>query len=310
MQFFASFVLKGRTQAVVVTAVMAVLALLVPPLSYLSGASVALVTLRHGPKAGLQLAMLAMVAASALMLVLRLPPQLGGVFLLVLWLPVWALAMSLRRSASPARTILLASLFGLMLLLGLSLAIDDPTQWWLEVLRLLLEPMLQQVTEQELPQIEANMVELAGQMNGVMAVGMVASLLGCLLLGRWWQARLFNPGGFGDEFRRVRLGRAAATVAVLLAITHQLWLAGEGETVALLRDFLALAQLAFALQGAAIAHALVRLNSANKGWLIGLYVLLLIFFGPMVLLLAMAGVLDNWFDFRGRFGQGKPTDIE
>ncbi len=310
MQFLAAFVLKGRMQAVVVTAVMAILALLLPPLSYLSGAAVALVTLRLGPKAGLQLGLLAAVAATAMMLLLQLPPQLGGVFLLVLWLPVWALAMSLRRSASPARAIVLAVLFGVMLLLGFSLSIDNPTQWWLEMLRLLLEPMLQQVPQEEMPQVEANMVELAGQMSGVMAAGMVASLLGCLLLGRWWQAQLFNPGGFGEEFRQLRLGQAVALVALLIAAAHLLWQLGEGSSSSLLRDLLALVQVAFALQGVAVVHALVRLSQAHKGWLVAMYALLLLFTGPIVLLLAMAGVLDNWFDFRRKFGQGKPTDIE
>ena len=310
MQFLAAFVLKGRTQAVVVTAVMAILALLLPPLSYFSGAAVALVTLRLGPKAGLQLGLLATVAATALMLLLQLPPQLGGVFLLVLWLPVWALAMSLRRSASPARAIVLATLFGVMLLLGLTLSIDNPTQWWLELLRVLLEPMLQQVPQDELPQAEANLLELAGQMSGVMAAGMVASLLGCLLLGRWWQAQLFNPGGFGEEFRRLRLGQTVALLALLIAAAHLLWQLSEGSSSGLLRDLLALAQVAFALQGAAVAHALMRLNRAHNGWLVAMYGLLLLFMGPMVLLLAMAGVLDNWFDFRKKFGQGTLTDIE
>ena len=310
MQFLAAFVLKGRMQAVVVTAVMAILALLLPPLSYLSGATVALVTLRGGLQAGLQVSLMATVAVVALMLLLQLPPQLGGVFLLVLWLPVWALAMSLRRSASPARSIVLALLFGLMLLLGFYLSIDNPTQWWLEMLHQLTEPMLQQVPSEELPQIEANLVELAGQMSGAMAAGMMASLLGCLLLGRWWQALLFNPGGFGDEIRRLQLGKSLAAIALVLAAGHLLWQLGQDDASGLLRDLLALVQVAFALQGVAVAHAVVRLTMAHKGWLVVMYLLLVLFTGHVVLLLAIVGVLDNWFDFRSKFGQGKQTDIE
>lgn len=307
MRFLAAYVLKGRMPALLVTAVMAILALLLPPLSYLSGASVALVTLRLGWRAGLQLCLLATLAVTALMLLLQMPLQLGVVFLLVLWLPVWALAISLRRTASPARSITLAMLFGVMLLLGFYLVNDNPTQWWLELLRQLLEPMLQQIPEAELPQIEANLVELAAQMSGVMAAGMMASLLGCLLLGRWWQALQFNPGGFGDEFRRLQLGKALAIAALLLAATHLL---GQGSVSGLLRDLLALVQVAFALQGVAVAHAVVRLSRSHKGWLVVLYLLLLLFMGQTVLLLALVGVLDNWFDFRSKFGPGKPAGIE
>jgi hypothetical protein len=311
MQFLAAYVLKGRMQAVLVTAVMAILALLLPPLSYLSGASVALVTLRLGLKAGFQLSLMATVVVVAFMLLLQLPPQLGGIFLLMLWLPVWALAMSLRRSASPVRSIVMAMVFGVMVLLGFYLAIDNPTQWWLEMLRQLLEPMLQQVSEAELPQIEANMLGLAAQMSGMMAAGMMASLLGCLLLGRWWQAQLFNPGGFGDEFRRLRLGQTLAAIALTLVVASMLWQLGEpGDASGLLRDLLALAQIAFALQGIAIAHTLAYRTKVHRGWLIALYLLLLLFLGQTVLLLALVGTLDNWFDFRSKFGLGKKTDIE
>jgi hypothetical protein len=310
MRFLAAYVLKGRVPAVLVTAVMATLALLLPPLSYLSGASVALVTLHLGLRAGLELSLLATLAVTVLMVVLQLPPQLGVVFLLVLWLPVWVLASSLRRSAAPARSIVLALVFGGVLLLGFYLVSDNPTQWWLELLQQLLAPMLQQIPAAELPQIEANMVELAAQMSGVMAAGMVASLLGCLLLGRWWQALQFNPGGFGDEFRRLRLGQALGAAALFLAALHLLWQLGDGSAVGLLRDLLALVQVGFALQGVAVAHALVYLKRGHKGWLIAMYIALLLLVGPMVLLLAVVGVLDNWFDFRGRFGYDKQGDIE
>ena len=245
------------------------------------------------------------------MLLLQLPPQLGGVFLLVLWLPVWVLAMSLRRTASPVRSILLAMLFGLLLLLGFYLAVEDPTQWWLGMLRQLLEPMLQQIPEAELLQIEANMLVLAAQMSGMMAAGMMASLLGCLLLGRWWQAQLFNPGGFGDEFRRLQLGQKLAAIALAFAAANMLWQLGEpGVASGLLRDLLVLAQVAFALQGVAVAHTLVYRKKVHRGWLIAMYVLLLLFMGQTVLLLAIVGVFDNWFDFRSKFGLGKKTDIE
>ncbi len=310
MQFLAAYVLKGRMQAVMVTAVMAILALLLPPFSYLSGATVALVTLRHGLQAGLQLSLLATAAVAVLMLLLQLPPQLSGVFLLVLWLPVWALAISLRRTASPVRSIVLAVLFGLMVLLGLYLAIDNPSEWWQQFLHQLMAPMLQQMPQAELQQWEADIAILAPLMGGIVAAGMVASLLGSLLLGRWWQALLFNPGGFGEEFRRLRLGQPLGLVAVLLAVGHLLWQLAEAGGGSIPRDLLALAQVAFALQGIAVAHALVRSNKAHRGWLVALYLLLLLFMGPMVLLLAMVGVLDNWLDFRRKFGRGKQTDIE
>lgn len=308
MRSLAAYAIKGRMQAIVVTAVAAILALLLPPLSYFSGATVALVTLRYGLQAGLQLSLMATAVVALLLLLLQMPPQLAGVFMLVLWLPVWAMAMSLRRTVSLARSIGLGLLFGAMLLLGFYLAIDDPAQWWLKQLQLFLQPMLQQVPAQEMPQVEANILELAGLMSGVMAAAMVASLLGCLLLGRWWQATLFNPGGFGVEFRELRLGTPASVLFAGLGVAFLLWQQLQGETAGMLRDLLVLGQVAFALQGLAVTHALVRGSASRRGWLVALYLLLLLFTGQMVLMLAVVGLLDNWFYFRSKFGQGKPTE--
>ena len=52
-----------------------------------------------------------------------------------------------------------------------------------------------------------------------------------------------------------------------------------------------------------MAHGLVAVAKANVGWLVGLYVLLIL---PMTMaqtmaVLAFAGVIDNWFDFRNYF---------
>ncbi|MDH5785793.1 MAG: DUF2232 domain-containing protein [Chromatiales bacterium] len=307
MKFLAAFVLKGRTQAVVVTVVMAILALLLPPFSYLSGAVVALVTLRYGIRAGLQLSLLASIAAALLLLSMQLPPQLGGAFMLVLWLPVWVLATSLRRTASQARVVLLAALFGMMVLVGLLWALDDPAEWWLGVLRKLMEPMLTQLPTEDLSQVEAELVLLAAQMSGVMAAALMASLIACLLLGRWWQSLLFNPGGFGEEFRQIRLGRTMAGAVLLIVVVHLLGQLADGLD-GLPRDLLALGQVAFALQGLSVVHGLAQGRNLHRGWLIGLYVLLLVVTGPLVLLLAMLGLLDSWFDFRGKFGRGTTTE--
>ena len=56
------------------------------------------------------------------------------------------------------------------------------------------------------------------QVAGLMAVG--NSLLACLslLLGRYWQAALYKPGAFGDEFRALRLPSLWAAALVLVTV--------------------------------------------------------------------------------------------
>ena len=53
MRFLASMAMRGRSQAVMAATVLAILALPLPPLSILSAAVVALVTLRRGIREGL-----------------------------------------------------------------------------------------------------------------------------------------------------------------------------------------------------------------------------------------------------------------
>ena len=55
-----------------------------------------------------------------------------------------------------------------------------------------------------------------------MAVG--NSLLACLslLLGRYWQAALYKPGAFGDEFRALRLPSLWAAGLVLVTVAGAL----------------------------------------------------------------------------------------
>jgi len=83
----ASFILRGPGQAILVAVGTAVLAMMLPPLSIISGAVVALVTLRSGVRAG-GLVMLGSALFVALLAYLSLGNLLVGlVFLIVLWLP-------------------------------------------------------------------------------------------------------------------------------------------------------------------------------------------------------------------------------
>ena len=47
---------------------------------------------------------------------------------------------------------------------------------------------------------------------------LAVSTILCLFVSRWWQAMLYNPGGFGEEFRQLRLDVRAAGLSIIAFI--------------------------------------------------------------------------------------------
>jgi hypothetical protein len=222
------------------------------------------------------------------------------VFAVIFWLPVWALAVSLRRTANPARSVLLATLMGAMLVLAMHTGMEDPTLWWQSFLQEMVEESMVRLDADQQAQLSAGLAAMAQMMTGIMGATLSVSLLCCLFLGRWWQSLLYNPGGFGEEFRQLRLGKGVAFAALLLVAAQLL-----NEVPAVLQDLLAVAMVAFAVQGLAMAHGLVKDSGAHRGWLIGLYLLLVLATAQAMVVLAFVGTVDNWFDFRTFFSRPK-----
>jgi hypothetical protein len=226
-------------------------------------------------------------------------PVSGAVYLLGLWLPIWVVAGSLRRTTSLPRSILLAALFGGMLIIGFHLVIDDPVGWWEQWLSRFLEEAAQQPVAED---VRTQLDVLAQNMTGIIGQALSLNLMFCLFIARWWQALLYNPGGFGEEFRRLRLGKVIAAAAALVLLAAGSIQGGIGLLAA---DLALLAVGVMLMQGLAIAHGLVKSSSAHKGWLVALYFLLLIAPEATAVTLALIGMVDNWTDFRALLARGR-----
>jgi len=294
MHGLAGFIMRGRSQAALVTAAAAVLSLLFPLLGLVSGAAVALVTLRQGPGEGLIVGLLAGLASGLFVFAALGSPVPALVLALVMWLPVWVLGLVLRASRSLALTIQLSGLMGVVILVGLPLVVGDPVAYWTKTLEPLREGLVQgQVIDADVS--KELMTGLARWMTGAFAATFPFQVLLSLFLGRWWQALLYNPGGFGAEFRAFRLSKvvgalALGTLAVVMVDTEIHWAA---------ELLLVLTPLLF-LQGTAVIHALVHKLGANRGWLVGFYILLFLAMPHAELLAAGLGLADVWLDLRAR----------
>ena len=300
MQALAGFIMRGRSQAVIVAAVSTVLSVFLAPLSYVGAASIALVALRRGPTEGALVMGGAGLASGVLMWLLLGTPMLVLVLLLMLWLPVWLLALLLRQSASQSLVLAVAGAMGLLVIL-VAHAFFGSSQiemWWRELLEKTVVPLL----EQRGVRVEPSALGVAARMMNGLAVALtILGVLLCVYLGRWWQALLYNPGKFGPEFRALRLDRliAIGTVALLVA----LWVAGNAlGNLAL--DLIVLAVIVYMIQGLAVVHALVVARGASVAWLVALYLVLLLLlplnFYAMTALGAV-GLVDAFVNFRARF---------
>lgn len=295
MRTLGNYLTRGNLQATGFISLLAALVLLLPialyPLIYpLCGAPLALVTMRRGPFAGLQvlLGSCAFTGIFYWLLGIGLDPII--MIITTIWLPVLGCAIVLRLTNAQGWMMLAAAVIGCAVLTGLWFYMNDPAEWW----RNELGPVLQDVftvMAQEQPQ--AVLETMLPLMNALLISGMMVNLITTTLLARWWQSNLFNPGGFGTEFAAIMLPRAL--LLLMAAIVVSLFLLGLEEHL-LLRDILIVLIIPYIFQGVAVAHRTVRSKKLSVYWLVCMYVLMLNL--PMLLLIACLGIMDSLFNKR------------
>jgi len=118
-----------------------------------------------------------------------------------------------------------------------------------------------------------------------------SALLG-VVVARWWQALLFNPGGFQQEFQGIRLESKVGLGCLLLVIL--------GFT--LLSEFqfwLQLASIPLIVCGLSLLHYTAKVKKAGGYWLVLMY--LGLFLGPVMSgLLVALGAIDSVLNLRAR----------
>lgn len=282
-----AFVMRTRLAAIGVIA----LGALMPLLFWLSAGVIALITLRRGLREGV------LVLAGAVAILLPVYAGLLGAPMALLqpialtWVPVMILAQLLRSTVSLGRTLewaggIAAIAVGLFYLIQ-----GDPALFWQDLLGQLVTLLDTNGADSAWNQAAA---ELAPRLTGLWIANMLGISVLCLLLGRWWQAVLYNPGGFREEFYALRLSKAFAMLT-LAAVVVGLF-TGPG----IFADLGTVLVSVFLLQALALAHQLVARRGWHVGWLVALYVMLPLAIRPV----ALIGLADAFVDFRNRTGFG------
>jgi len=130
------------------------------------------------------------------------------------------------------------------------------------------------------------------QLAGLLGWGNALSVTLCLLLARWWQSLLYNPGGFKVEFQAFRLP-SALTVVLLLAAAGLFALGVDYWFWALILA------LPFIFAGFGLVHAIAAKRKLGNAWL-GFFYFTWLLLDPVKVLLLLAVIVDSWYDLRAR----------
>ncbi|RRQ22670.1 DUF2232 domain-containing protein [Thiohalobacter thiocyanaticus] len=297
MLALANYVMRGRLAAIAVLVASSFAALLLPPLTsplaYVGGGALGLVTLRRGAGEGGIVLAGGLAGMSLLGLTLNDAPAVLALTGLIQWLPLWLVAMVLRLTVSWRRAVQAILGLGAALVLLQYLLLGDPGQWWEAQLR----PVVERMQASGGQDLEAMLGRIAGWMPALIATALSIGVTLSLVLARAWQSQLYNPGGFGKEFRELRLGNSTALLTVAMVLIAAATEGVLGELAGQLVWILAAGCL---LQGIAVAHGIVNRLGKARGWLIAMYVLLVFVQPYSGLVLALTGLADNWLDFRQR----------
>ncbi|MCW8855290.1 MAG: YybS family protein [Gammaproteobacteria bacterium] len=287
--------MAGPGQAALVAAVSALLALLLPPLAWLSGGVISLITLHLGEKKGIQVMLFASLGTAALSWFVLGTPLVALVMLMVLWLPVWLVSWVLKNSVSLALTLQLITGLSVLLVLVFHLVYPDLLVDQGQVFKQAVEQMMANQSDSvDKSQLNQAVDTVLRWLPGIMASGLLFGVVLSLLLGRGWQAALYNPGGLAREFNELRLGRSLSVVGLLLLLM-------AGFTSSDLVIMLILVVLSvYLIQGLALIHGILAARGVHKAWLLGFYIMMFLLPQLVLMPLAVFGLTDTWIDFRKR----------
>lgn len=283
MRLLAEFIMHGRAQAIC----MALLGGLIP---YLSQASLGLVSLRRGWQEGVIIAL----AASA-------PPILGlilgkaGSTIVMTTIGVFAVtlgtAMILRALSSWPVALVVNML--LCICCGLVLGFDE-VQIKADLLAFIAD-LKDQGSGIQGETFEAAIAKLTKvQITGAIAFMFQMASLPGLILARWMQATLYNPGGFRDEFYALRFNRSFAALC-LVAYLLGLSLGPDNTFWAMLFA------LPMVVVGFGLVHHLMAKAGVGRAGFVAFYIAFVLLRPISIILLVVLCVSDAFFNYRNKF---------
>lgn len=296
MGFLAAYIMRGRMQAIMVASFLSLLSLLLPPVSIVSLATVALVTLRKGAKEGGYVLICACLAAAILGLLLIGNYQLPLFYSLFLWMPVWVIAVILREGRHLFLAIEIVIAIAILAILACYAYQPNLGDVWQATLHEVLASLVNEANP-DVP-IEAIQAFLSVffhfMLTGLIAQVYVLSLLAGLFLARAWQAILYNPGGFKKEYLGLRgQKKLAITGLITLAIA---W-SSSGIIAEISWNIMVLFFILYVFLGIVTLHCIFSAMKRKQLLIPFLYISIVLVPHAMIPA-AIIGLADTWLNLR------------
>ncbi len=246
-------------------------------------------------------------AGTALLVLLSVTPLFGAIvtagIIVVVLLPAYVGGRALAATQNLTLVYQWMTLGAALLVLAIHALVGNPVTTMMPFMSEL-DPLLRQVArwltergyEISPEQIGSEVARVAWQFFAWMVL---ANALLAQFLGLWAFGRLREPGVFGREFRRLRLGGFIAwsllACFVLTIVLHRM----PGQALLVAEDVVFVLAAAFIVQGLAVVHGLRDMQ------VIGLLPVILAYVAILVVPKALIGIgfADTWFRFRERFAK-------
>ncbi len=297
MNFLAAYIMRGRMQAMMVASSLALLSLMLPPVSIVSSAAVALVTLRRGASEGFYVLICACLSAALLGFFLFGSFQFALLYGLVLWLPIWVISIVLREGKHLSVAIEMAVILGIVAVIGFYIVVSEPASLWKVVLETMIKPMLDSGADMPVDEIRQSIQVFSHYMTGAIAAGTIYGLLFGLFLARMWQAALYNPGGFREEYLTLKVRTKLALASILVFMLA--WLM-SGVISEICWNITILFVVLYTFIGTAIIHVAFS-TMKMKRFLVPMLYITLILIPHTIAVVIIVGVVDVWLDLRSKF---------
>jgi hypothetical protein len=290
MKFLAEYIMRGRLQAMLVASTVAMLSLIIAPLSVLSSGAVALVTLRKGAYEGLIILVCSCLAAVLLATLISVPYTFIVLYVLVLWLPIWLIAIVLREGRHISLAIEMAVLLGVLCVIGYYIFNADPASMWVQVMTKMIP------ANAPVEDAQRMIALMAPYMTGIAAAGGVFGMSLGLFLGRWWQALLYNPGGFRQEFLGLKIQKAMAFICVAIIAIGAL---SSGIISQIAWNTAILMFVLYTFVGIAVLHTMFSGMKIGQ-FAVPMFYITLFLVPHSLFPVALVGFSDTWLDIRKR----------